>query len=64
MGLYRRLRETGGEGERTVPRLRLPDCMLSDDNSPGLRLAIAAGYTVLEGVKGREGVVTYDPPDV
>ena len=50
MGLYRALREMGGEGERTGPRLRLPDCMLSEDNSPGLRLARAAGYTPLEGV--------------
>jgi len=50
MGLYRELRVMGGEGERTGPRLRLPDCMLSEDNSPGLRLARAAGYTPLEGV--------------
>ena len=40
--VYRTLGETGDEGERMGPRLHLPDCMLLEDNSPGLRLARAA----------------------
>jgi len=42
---------------RTDPRLHLPDCMLSEDNSPRLRLTRAAGYTPLDGVylKGGRG---------
>ena len=63
MGLYWTARVTGEEGEGADSRLRLPDSMLSEDDSPGLRLAMAAGYTPLEGVKGREVAATQAPPD-